>query len=58
MLFMFWEERDIKEGKNTYLVSFLTNVSNRTLTELTLVGKVPNFKPWINNLNFGQTTCG
>ena len=32
---MFWEERDIKESKNTYLAQFLTEVSNKTLTEQT-----------------------
>ena len=48
--------RDIKESKNTYLAQFLTEVSNGILTNLQ-VGKVSNLKSWINNLNFGQTTC-
>ena len=33
-LFMFWEEREIKERKNTNLLSFLIEVDNRTLTKL------------------------
>ena len=32
---MFWEERDIKKNKNTYLFPFLIEVGNGTLTELT-----------------------
>ena len=36
MFFMFWEKRDIKESKNIYLTSFLTDVDNSILTELTL----------------------
>ena len=56
LLFMFREMRDIKESKNTYLAQFLTEVSNGILTNLQ-VGKVSNFKPWIDNLNFGKTTC-
>ena len=35
-ILMFWEERDIKESKNTYLTLFLTEVSNGTLIEITL----------------------
>ena len=35
---MLWEERDIKESKNIYLASFLTEVGNGTLIELTLGG--------------------
>ena len=37
-IFMFWEERDIKYSKNTYLASFLAEVSYKILTELTLGG--------------------
>ena len=33
---MFWEERGIKESKNTYLALFLIEVGNETLTELIL----------------------
>ena len=33
---MFWEERDIKESKNTYLAPFLIEVDNGTLIELAL----------------------
>ena len=36
---MFWDKRGIKENKNTYLASFLTDVDYETLTELTLAGQ-------------------
>ena len=36
---MFWDKRGIKENKNTYLASFLTDVDYETLTELTLGGQ-------------------
>ena len=35
---MFCEERDIKVSKNTYLAKFLTDVGNKTLTEIILGG--------------------
>ena len=33
---MFWEERDIKESKNTYLTIFLSEVGKGTLIEIIL----------------------
>ena len=38
MFFIYREEKDIKESKNTYLASFLTWVGYGILTELTLGG--------------------
>ena len=37
VFFLFLEEIDIKENKNTYLVQFLTEVGYGSLIELTLV---------------------
>ena len=56
--FLFWEERDIKGRKITYLTIFLTEVDYGILTKLTCsqVGKVLNFKLQVDNLNFYQIT--
>ena len=37
---------------------FLTKLGYGTLTKLTSGGKMSNFKPQVDNLNFGQTTSG
>ena len=52
---MFWEERNIKESKNTNIASFLIEVDNKTPTE-SQVSKISNFELWVGNLNFDQTT--
>ena len=57
VFFLFLEETDIKENKNTYLVQFLTEVGYGSLIELTSVvkfqtmGKQLKFRPnykWVS----------
>ena len=45
----------LKLDKITYLAFFLTEVDYRNLNELTLGGKMSNFKLQVGNLNFGKT---
>ena len=52
LLLMFWEERDIKESKNIYLASFLIEVGNGTLTELTSFGWSAKFQTTDRQLKF------
>ena len=56
MFFMFWEERDVKERKITYLAPFVIDVGNRTQTELILGGQSDKFQSTSKQLKFGQTT--
>ena len=42
-IILFWEERDIKCEKNTYIPLFLTEIDNRKLTEVISGGQSVKF---------------
>ena len=42
-IILFWEERDIKCEKNTYIPLFLTEIDNRKLTEVISDGQSVKF---------------
>ena len=57
MFFVFFDEKDIKVKQN-YIFSHVFNIGRLQKSNIanSQVGKVSNFKPHIDNLNFNQTT--